>query len=62
MVRRRVTRRLTRPQTMYNVLKYRKILLKGALWLRLFFCNLLKTSTVQSLKKAEESCDEILQV
>ena len=48
-VRRRVIRRLTRHQTMCNVLKYRKILLYVALRLRcgcVYFFNLLKTSTV----------------
>ena len=37
LVRRRVTRRLTRLQTMRNVLKYRKIFQNGAIRLRLFF-------------------------
>ena len=49
LVRRRVTRRLTRLQTMCNLLKYRKILSNGALRLRcgcVYFFNLLKTSTV----------------
>jgi len=54
LVRRRVTRRLTRFQTMCNVLKYRKILLNVALRLRcvcvVFFFNLLKTSTVFGLQ------------
>ena len=49
-MRRRVTRRLTRLQTMSNGLKYRKILENVALRLRcgcVYFFNLLKTSTVQ---------------
>ena len=49
LVRRRVARRLTRLQTMCNVLKYRKILLNVALRLRfgcIYFFNLLKISTV----------------
>ena len=49
LVRRRITRRLTRLQNMYNVLKYRKIFQNGALRLRCgcgYFFNLLKTSTV----------------
>ena len=48
-MRRRVTRRLTRLQTMCNVLKYRKIPQNVALRLRcgcVYFFNLLKTSTV----------------
>ena len=51
LVRRRVTRRLTRLQTMCNVLKYHKILENVALRLRcgcVYFFNLLKTSTVYS--------------
>ena len=53
LVRRRVTRRLTRLQTMCNVLKYRKMLENVALRLRcgcdavaFIIFNLLKTSTV----------------
>ena len=52
LVRRRVTRSLTRLQTMYNVLKYSKILSNGALRLRcgcVYFFNLLKTSTVHDI-------------
>ena len=51
-VRRRVTRRLTRLHTLWNVLKYRKILWNGVLRLRcgcVYFFNLLKTSTVALL-------------
>ena len=50
LVRRRESRRLTRLQTMYNVLIYRKISLNVALRLRcgcVYFFNLLKTSTVK---------------
>ena len=50
LLRRRVTRRLTRLQTMCNVLKYRRILYNVALRLRcgcVYFFNLLKTSTVK---------------
>ena len=50
LVRRRVTRRLTRLQTMYNGLMYRKILGNVALRLRcdcVYFFKLLKTSTVR---------------
>ena len=53
LVRRRVTRHLTRLQTMCNVLKYRKILYNVALRLRcvcVYFFNLLNTSTVKSCK------------
>ena len=49
LVRRRVTRRLTRLQTMSNGLKYRQILENVALRLRcgcVYFFNLFKTSTV----------------
>ena len=52
LVRRRVTRRLTRLQTMCNALKHRKILQNVALRLRcgcIYFFNLLKTSTVRIL-------------
>ena len=50
-VRRRVTRRLTRLQTMCNVLKHRKIIWNGSVRLRFgcgYFFNLLKFSTVNA--------------
>ena len=62
LVRRRVIRRLTRFQTMCNILKYRKILLNGALRLRcvcVYFFNLLKTSTVCHHSSSGGTCQPI---
>ena len=63
LVKRRVTRHLTRLQTMCNVLKYRKIFKNGSVRLRCgcgYFFNLLKTSTVCQVYKLSKNFSRAL--